>query len=123
MDADELMPVMKALGCHPDKHELDKLINEIDEDGSGEIDFQEFLTLMDKKLQEPSSDEELRQAFKVFDVNGDNISADELKQVLDQYGHNLSLEEYEEMIQEVDMTGKGEINYEDFKLLMKQNEY
>jgi len=60
MDADELMPVMKALGCHPDKHELDKLINEIDEDGSGEIDFQEFLTLMDKKLQEPSSDEELR---------------------------------------------------------------
>ena len=109
---------MKALGQHPDKEELDKLIDEIDEDGSGEIDFEEFLTLMDKKLQEPSSEEELRQAFKVFDVNGDNISADELKFVLDQYGHNLTDEEYEEMIQEVDMTGKGEINFEEFKMLM-----
>ena len=123
MDADELMPVMKALGCLPNRAELDQLINEIDEDGSGEIDFDEFLTLMDKKLSEPSTDEELKQAFKVFDVNGDNISADELKQVLEQYGQHLSDEEYEEMIQEVDMTGKGEINYEEFKMLMTQNEY
>jgi len=86
MNADELMPVMKALGCLPTRENLEKLINEIDVDGSGEIDFDEFLTLMDKKLSEPSSDEELMQAFKVFDVNGDNISADELKQVLEQYG-------------------------------------
>jgi len=86
MNADELMPVMKALGHLPNREDLEKLINEIDVDGSGEIDFDEFLTLMDKKLSEPSSDEELMQAFKVFDVNGDNISADELKQVLEQYG-------------------------------------
>ena len=38
--------------------------------GSGSIDFNEFLTMMAKKMQEEDTEEELREAFKVFDKDG-----------------------------------------------------
>ena len=42
--------------------------------GSGTIDFNEFLTMMAKKtLGQCDSEEELREAFKVFDKVGEEI--------------------------------------------------
>ena len=40
--------------------------------GNGQIDFDEFVNLMTSKMKEMSRDEsEMREAFKVFDRNGD----------------------------------------------------
>jgi calmodulin len=35
--------------------------------GNGTIDFSEFLTMMARKMKETDSEDELREAFKVFD--------------------------------------------------------
>ena len=43
------------------------LIEEVDEDGNGDIDFDEFLHMMAKKMKEKDSDQEIREAFAVFD--------------------------------------------------------
>ena len=43
------------------------LIEEVDEDGNGDIDFGEFLHMMAKKMKEKDSDQEIREAFAVFD--------------------------------------------------------
>ena len=40
---------------------------EVDIDGNGEIDFDEFLTMMAKKLKETDLEEDIREAFRVFD--------------------------------------------------------
>jgi len=55
----------------------------VDADGNGTIDFQEFLTMMAKKLKDTDREEEIRSAFKVFDKNGDGyVTSDELAQVM-----------------------------------------
>ena len=43
------------------------MINEVDADGNGTIDFPEFLTMMARKMKETDSEEEIREAFRVFD--------------------------------------------------------
>ena len=42
------------------------MINEVDEDGSGAIDFEEFLVMMANKMKEADGEEELRDAFRVI---------------------------------------------------------
>ena len=43
------------------------MVNEVDKDGTGSIDFPEFLTMMGMKSNEENAEEELRGAFRVFD--------------------------------------------------------
>ena len=43
------------------------MINEVDADGNGTIDFPEFLTMMARKMKDTDSEEEIREAFRVFD--------------------------------------------------------
>ena len=51
---------MRSLGQNPKDEELNDMINEIDEDGNGTVDFEEFLVMMSKKLKDTDSEEELR---------------------------------------------------------------
>ena len=51
---------MRSLGQNPTDEELEDMIKEIDEDGNGTVDFEEFLVMMSKKMKEDNSDEELR---------------------------------------------------------------
>ena len=81
--------------------------------GNGTIDFPEFLTMMAKKMKDTDSEEELREAFKVFDKDGNGfISAAELRHVMTNLGEKLTDEEVDEMIREADLDGDGQVNYE-----------
>ena len=116
----ELGTVMRSMGQMPSEKELRDMINEVDSDGNGFIDFQEFLTLVARKMMtEKETDEEMMQAFKVFNRDGDGfISAPELRLVMVNLGEKLTDEEIQEMIREVDVDGDGQINFEEFKRLM-----
>ena len=48
----ELGTVMKSLGQNPTEAELQDMINEVDSEGKGQIDFPEFLSLMARKMKE-----------------------------------------------------------------------
>lgn len=61
---------------------------QVDADGNNSIDFAEFMTLMARKMHDTDSEEEIREAFKVFDKNNDgHISAAELKHVMSELAH------------------------------------
>ena len=119
--AKELGTVMRSMGQMPTEKELVDMINEVDSDGNGFIDFQEFLSLVARKMMsETESEEEMIHAFKVFNRDGDGfISAPELRSVMVNLGEKLTDEELEEMIREADVDGDGQINYQEFKRLMK----
>lgn len=58
---------MRSLGQNPTEAELQDMINEVDVDGNGTIDFPEFLSLMARKMRDTDTEEELIDAFRVFD--------------------------------------------------------
>eukprot|EP01071_Lankesteria_metandrocarpae_P002214 Lankesteria_metandrocarpae@DN2164_c0_g1_i1.p1 len=117
----ELGTVMRSLGQNPTEAELQDMINEVDADGNGNIDFMEFLSLMARKMKDADSEEELIEAFKVFDRDGNGfISAAELRHVMTNLGEKLSDEEVDDMIREADVDGDGQINYEEFVKMMVQ---
>lgn len=118
----ELGTVMRSLGQNLSEEELKTMIEEVDTDKSGTIDFQEFLGLMAWKMKETDIEEELIEAFKVFDRDGNGlISAHELRFVMSTSGEQLTEEDIEEMIREADENGDGYIDYEEFvKMMMSQ---
>lgn len=83
--------------------------------GNGTIDFPEFLTMMARKMKDTDSEEEIREAFRVFDKDGNGfISAAELRHVMTNLGEKLTDEEVDEMIREADIDGDGQVNYEGY---------
>ena len=111
----ELGEIMKSLGQIPSESELHDMVNEVDIDGNGNIDFKEFLGLMARKMRDTDTEEELIEAFKVFDRDGNGlVSSIELKHVMISLGEKITDDEVEEMINEADIDGDGFINYEEF---------
>lgn len=79
------------------------------------LDFPEFLAMMARKMKDTDSEEEIREAFKVFDKDGNGIiSAAELRHVMTNLGEKLTDEEVDEMIREADVDGDGVIDYGEF---------
>ncbi len=107
ISSQELGSVLKSIGHKTTSDELQDMINEVDTDGNGTIEFKEFLDMMARKMKYMNSTNELREAFKVFDKNGDGyITASELKYAMNNMGEKLTDAEVEEMISEVDTNGK-----------------
>jgi hypothetical protein len=64
------------------------------QDGSGTIDFEEFLQMMTSKMGERDSNEEIMKAFKLFDDDNTGfITLKNLKRVAKELGENLTDEE------------------------------
>ena len=90
--------------------ELYDVINEVDADGNGTIDFPEFLSLMARIMKDTD---------KVFDRGGNGlISEVKLRYLMKNLGKKFTDEEVDKMIREVDTDKNGQINYEQFVRIM-----
>ncbi|KAM8713034.1 hypothetical protein ACLKA7_013363 [Drosophila subpalustris] len=106
---------MRNLGHFPTEAELYDMIDEIDLDGDGEIDFFEFLQMMLKRLEGLNKEENLMIAFKLFDRDEDGfISPIELRNVMYNLGERCTEEEFNDMMREIDLDNDGKISYQEF---------
>jgi len=121
--AEEIDEVMRAMGFRPTPEELEELIEEIDEDGSGAIEFAEFAQLCAKFLVEDPDPEtmraELKQAFRLFDKEATGfITMDTFRSILAEVDPKLTDADLDQIIQEIDEDGSGTMDFEEFCELM-----
>ncbi|KAG9245407.1 calmodulin-like protein [Calycina marina] len=115
----ELQEVMKSLGQNPTETEIEDMINEVDSDRNGTIDFDEFCKMMTAPTKDVDFEAEMKSAFAVFDHDGSgSISLDELRRVMKSFGEILTDDELDTMIKEVDKDGDGMIDYQEFMHFM-----
>ena len=117
----ELQLVMENIGQKCTLAEAKSMIAEVDTDHNESIELEEFIQMMQKKSkQEKDGKDELKEAFKAFDKNGDGkISHSELKIVMHSLGNDMDDSDIDQMIQAADQDGDHEISFEEFKAMMK----
>ena len=122
IDYRELKAAMKALGVVVDKAELRKMITDVDADGSGSVEFPEFLTMMTAKMGDADTKEEIMKTFKMFDTttDGTKLKFDDFKKVAKDLGENMSDDQMHSMFDHADQGGKGYVSFDDFYRLMKK---
>mmetsp|Transcript_62283 Transcript_62283/g.167126 ORF Transcript_62283/g.167126 Transcript_62283/m.167126 type:complete len:147 (+) Transcript_62283:86-526(+) len=121
IDAWELKEAMKSLGQNPSDEELFALLAQVDTDGSGNIDFQEFLQVIEKQKDSYGSmgeDWDMVSAFCALGGNPDKtgeIAADKLREVIEKFELTIDIDR---LIEETDTDGSGKIDYEEFKAML-----
>lgn len=119
IDGPELGIVMKALGLNPSDAEISSMMNEIDTDGDGVIDFEEFCELM-ATCEDPEPNT-IKKMFKQFDTNGDGgLTVEELRNGLRSLECGITDEEMDEMLRDADTDADGRISYDEFIHMMMQ---
>ncbi len=119
INAKELGSILKSLGHDCNEIELNSMVDDVDADLDKKINFDEFLMIMNKRSNEIDIEEELMEAFKVFDKDGNGrLEANELRHIMLTLGERLSDEGIEKMINEADTKNLGYIDYKDFVKLM-----
>lgn len=96
--------------------EVERIMESVDTDGSGFIDYSEFIAATINKNKLLSS-RNLEAAFQAFDKDhSGSISIDEVRQMLGDSVPDAA--SFEAMIKEVDADGNGEIDMNEFKNMM-----
>ncbi|CAD8093543.1 unnamed protein product [Paramecium primaurelia] len=100
------------------QNEIMGVIKSIDTDGSGAVNYTEFLAATIEKSVYMKQ-EKLFQAFKMFDLDGSGkISRDELKQVLGNNNPGFDDNALKALVKDADKDGDGEIDYNEFIEMM-----
>jgi serine/threonine-protein phosphatase 2B regulatory subunit len=105
-----------------------RMIAIFDEDGGGDVDFQEFVSGLSAFSSKGNKEEKLRFAFKVYDIDRDGyISNGELFIVLKMMvGSNLKDQQLQQIvdktIMEADLDRDGKISFDEFKKMVENTD-
>ncbi|MBA0740525.1 hypothetical protein Gogos_013720 [Gossypium gossypioides] len=97
------------------------MIEKVDLNGDNCVDIDEFSELYRSLMGDKDEEEDMKEAFNVFDQNGDGyISVDELRFVLVSLGQQeRTVDDCKRMITKVDVDGDGRVNFMEFMQMMK----
>ncbi|KYN07087.1 Troponin C, isoform 3 [Cyphomyrmex costatus] len=108
--------ILRLMGQPFNKKILDELIDEVDADKSGRLEFDEFVTLAAKFIVEEDAEaleKELREAFRLYDKEGNGyIPTTCLREILRELDDQLTKEELDMMIEEIDSDGSGTVDFD-----------
>ncbi|XP_019875348.1 troponin C-like [Aethina tumida] len=114
--------ILSMLGIHTTDKILAEIIAEVDEDGSGELEFEEFIILASKFMVEEDAEamqQELKEAFRLYDKEGNGyISTKTLKEILKELDDKLTSAELDGIIAEIDTDGSGTVDFDEFMEVM-----
>jgi calmodulin len=117
----ELAELMDTLGIDADPEEIDHMIAEIDQDGNGTIDFEEFVAVMSRKVEASYTADQVKNAFKVFEAPGHpgTVKSENLVKALCTYGtESLTEAQAKDLVSQLDTDAAGYVNYMDYMNMM-----
>ncbi|KAK9809046.1 hypothetical protein WJX72_008371 [[Myrmecia] bisecta] len=121
IDAKELKLVLQALGQAPSDEELFVMISQVDEDRSGEIEFPEFLKVVEKQKKDAAQQNDETDTVEAFVALGGNhdktgtVSVDTLRRTVKEFELTIDLDA---MLKELDKDSSGTIDFGEFKKLL-----
>uniref|UniRef100_A0A0D6QZ85 EF-hand domain-containing protein n=1 Tax=Araucaria cunninghamii TaxID=56994 RepID=A0A0D6QZ85_ARACU len=115
----ELGALLRSLGLKPTGDQLEELLNNVDANNNGLVEFAELLSVIAPgvagNVEVGHNQESLLELFRAFDRDGNGyITAAELARSMARMGHALSFRELQEMITEADTDGDGRISFAEF---------
>mmetsp|Transcript_14653 Transcript_14653/g.16835 ORF Transcript_14653/g.16835 Transcript_14653/m.16835 type:complete len:156 (-) Transcript_14653:240-707(-) len=121
IDKEELKSALEKMGQNLTDEEVIRMIDEIDESNTGEIQFKDFLKIIayHKDLQKSNDEDDTLMAFLAMGGGPGKegkVDAKVLIQVIKEE-FNMTID-IEKLIEEIDADGSGEIEYEEFKNLL-----
>ncbi|XP_077988078.1 neo-calmodulin-like [Glandiceps talaboti] len=121
ISAKDVGTLLKTLGQNPTEADLQQIRNEVDVDRCGRIDFDDFLLILTRILSHEDHEEEIREAFRVFDMDGKGyMHTEEIKHVLVSV-EAFSESEVETMTNDLDINGDGRIHFNEFRTFLKSS--
>jgi len=120
---DTIGTILSMMSLRVKPSALKDIIDEVDEDGSGYLEFEEFCVLSARFLVDPEDEEsmkkELREAFRIYDKAGNGYITDTaLKEILRELDSKLTDEELDGIIEEIDEDGSGTVDFDEFMEMM-----
>jgi calmodulin len=121
----DVVEVFRSIGQQVSLEDVQVMVGDADMDGTGTIDFPEFLTMVAKRLNDVAGNEaEMFATFAMFDLSSQGkISASNLQLAMLRLGCKMSVEEADEMIREADLDGDGCMSFAEFRRLMLGGTY
>lgn len=114
--------ILRLMGQPFNRETLEEMIEEVDEDKSGRLEFEEFIILAAKFIVEDDEEalqKELKEAFRLYDKEGNGfIPTSCLKEILRELDDQLSNADLDGMIQEIDSDGSGTVDFDEFMEMM-----
>ncbi|CCI10237.1 hypothetical protein ABG067_006816 [Albugo candida] len=124
IDPKELKSAMQSLGFEAKNQIIYQMVADIDKDGSGNIDFDEFLDMMTAKMSDKNTREDIQKVFTLFDDDQTGkITLRNLKRVARELGETMSDAELLEMIERADTDQDGEIKPDEFYAIMTRQTF
>ncbi|KAG0721733.1 Troponin C, isoform 2 [Chionoecetes opilio] len=122
INIDTVATILRMMGQSVPRSVLEEVIKEVDVDGSGELEFNEFVLLAIKFMNEDDEEEllkELKEAFRLYDKKGQGfIPVAVLREILKELDSKLTNEELDGIIEEIDEDGSGTVDFDEFKEMM-----
>ena len=136
INKEELEAVMKYMGLNPTKKEIQEIMEKLDADGSGVLEFREYLDLVQTiKNEDPlnfdptlnsnnltqEEQDQIKEKFLLFDADGSgSISKEELGAAMRYMGQNPTEAEVQTMLETLDKDGTNMLEFPEFLTLMGQ---
>ncbi|XP_043477337.1 troponin C-like isoform X1 [Leptopilina heterotoma] len=121
IEKEKVRTILNTLGHTFDDHELESLLKQEDEEDSGKLNFDSFYRVACHFQEEDDEalQKELKEAFRLYDKEGNGyIPTSSLREILAALDDQITPDQMDGMIAEIDTDGSGTVDFDEFMEMM-----